>query len=130
MHTPLWEALVNAADLASLDPGALAKIERRPDVLVIGGGVVGLATAVFCRRLGLGDGLVIERGRLASGPSGSAAGALIPEVHALTDPPDFVTLARAGLELNGWTPSGKEHWICETSTVIQPLCQRHGHPEE
>ena len=36
---------------------------------------------------------------LASGPSGAAAGALIPEVHALTDPPGFVGLARAGLEL-------------------------------
>jgi len=75
-------------------------MERRPDVLVIGGGVVGLSTAVFCRRVELGDVLVIERGRLASGPSGAAAGALIPDAHALTDPPAFVALARASLGLH------------------------------
>jgi len=37
---------------------------------------------------------------LASGPSGAAAGALIPEVHALTDPPAFVRFARASLQLH------------------------------
>jgi glycine/D-amino acid oxidase-like deaminating enzyme len=96
---PLWTATLNPADRAVLDPGLPDDLDRRPDVLVVGGGVMGLATALFCRRAGLGRVLVIEADRLASAASGGAAGALAPELHHLTDPPAFVELARSSLAL-------------------------------
>jgi glycine/D-amino acid oxidase-like deaminating enzyme len=95
----LWASTVDAADQAALDPGIPADLDRRPDVLVVGGGVIGLATAAFCRRAGLGRVLVIEAARLAAAASGGAGGALAPELHQLSDPPAFVALARASLEL-------------------------------
>jgi sarcosine oxidase subunit beta len=94
----LWADTLDPADRALLDPGVPADLDRRPDVLVVGGGVIGLATAVFCRRTGLGRILVIEAARLAAGASGGAGGALVPELHRLSDPPAFVALARASLD--------------------------------
>jgi len=96
----LWAAALDPADRAALDPGVPTDLDRRPDVLVVGGGVTGLATAVFCRRAGLGSVLVVEAGRLAGAASGGAAGVLAPELHQLTGPPSFVTLARSSLALH------------------------------
>jgi glycine/D-amino acid oxidase-like deaminating enzyme len=96
----LWEGTVEASDQAALDPGVSAVLDRHPDVLVVGGGVIGLATAVFCRRAGISRVLVIEAGRLAAAASGGAGGALAPELHQLSDPPAFVALARASLGLH------------------------------
>ena len=67
---------------------------------MVGGGVIGLATAVFCRRAGIGRVLVIEAARLAGAASGGAGGALAPALHELSDPPAFVALARASLALH------------------------------
>jgi glycine/D-amino acid oxidase-like deaminating enzyme len=97
----VWADSLDPADRAVLDPGVPGGLGRHPDVLVVGGGVVGLATALFCRRAGLGRVLVIEAKRLAAGASGGAAGALAPDLHRLTDPPAFVQLARASLTLYG-----------------------------
>ncbi len=96
---PVWTATLKPADRAALDPGIPDDLDRHPDVLVVGGGVMGLAAAVFCRRAGLGRVLLIEADRLASAASGGAAGALAPELHHLTDPPAFVQLARSSLAL-------------------------------
>jgi glycine/D-amino acid oxidase-like deaminating enzyme len=96
---PLWTATLKPADRAVLDPGMPDDLDRHPDVLVVGGGVMGLAAAVFCRRAGLGRVLVIEADRLASAASGGAGGVLAPELHHLTDPPAFVELARSSLAL-------------------------------
>jgi glycine oxidase len=95
----LWSATLDPADQAVLDPGVPDDLDRHPDVLVVGGGVIGLATALFCGRAGLGRVLVIEAQRLAAGASGGAGGALVPELHQLADPPAFVALARASLAL-------------------------------
>jgi glycine oxidase len=96
----LWASTVGPADQAALDPGVPADLDRHPEVLVVGGGVIGLATAVFCRRAGVGRVLVIEAGRLAGAASGGAGGVLAPELHQLSDPPAFVALARASLALH------------------------------
>jgi glycine oxidase len=96
----VWASTVEAADRAALDPGVPADLDRHPDVLVVGGGVIGLATAVFCRRVGISRVLVIEAGRLAAAASGGAGGALAPELHQLSDPPAFVALARTSLALH------------------------------
>jgi glycine oxidase len=95
----LWASTVDPADQAALDPGLPADLDRHPDVLVVGGGVIGLATAVCCRRAGIGRVLVIEAARLAAAASGGAGGALAPGLHQLSDPPAFVALARASLAL-------------------------------
>jgi glycine oxidase len=95
----VWASTVDPADQAALDPGVPADLDRHPDVLVVGGGVIGLATAVFCRRAGIGRVLVIEAARLAAAASGGAGGALAPGLHQLSDPPAFVALARASLAL-------------------------------
>jgi glycine oxidase len=95
----VWEETAGAGVLEALDPGWDPGIDRRPDVLVVGGGVLGLATAAMCRRRGLGRVVLIERDRLASGASGGAAAAVSPEPHVWTHPPAFVELGRAGLEL-------------------------------
>jgi len=95
---PVWDEALGEDALRVLDPGP-GEIDPRPDVLVVGGGAVGLATAVMCRRAGLDRVQVIERDRCASGPSGSPASALSPGVHAVSDPA-FVSLARESLALH------------------------------
>jgi glycine/D-amino acid oxidase-like deaminating enzyme len=70
----------------------------RPDVLVVGGGIVGVTTAFACADAGLGEVLLIETGRLGAGATGGATGLLIPEPHQWSDPEPFVDLERASLE--------------------------------
>ena len=95
----VWRDTAGPGVLAALEPGVPPDLDRRPDVLVVGGGAVGLATAALCSRAGLGRVVVIERERLAAGASGSAAALLTPEAHVWTDPPPFVALARTSLQL-------------------------------
>jgi hypothetical protein len=106
----VWLDQLTGAEHAVLDPGAPPAPERRPDVLVVGGGIVGVATAVACLRAGLGSVFLIERQRLGAGPSGGAAGLLIPEAHQGTDPEPLVSLGRSSLtlwrELEGAWPGG------------------------
>jgi glycine oxidase len=80
-----------------LDPGAAGELKRRPDILVVGGGVVGLAVAVICAQAGLGHVTVVEQRSLGAGASGGAAGLLVPDAHHGTDPAPFVALGRASL---------------------------------
>lgn len=99
--TPLWDDLADRSLIAALSPGLPDGLDRRPDVLVVGGGVAGLCAAVMCRRAGIDRVVVLERGRrLATGPTGRAAGGLIPGVHALTQPASFAALASRGLVLH------------------------------
>jgi glycine/D-amino acid oxidase-like deaminating enzyme len=93
----VWADHLDPADRAALDPGVPDRLDRRPDVLVVGGGAIGLATALYCGRAGLGRVLVIDAVRLAAGASGGAAGVLDPELHRFSDPNAFVALARVSL---------------------------------
>src|SRR5207248_4732312 len=97
----VWRDELTPAERAQLgrEPGVIP--EPRPDVLVVGGGIVGVATAAACHEAGLGSVLVIEAGRLCAGATGGAAGLLTPEIHEWSDPEPFVDLARASLELWG-----------------------------
>jgi glycine oxidase len=95
----VWRDTADDAVLAALEPAVPPDIDRHPDVLVVGGGVVGLATAALGARAGLGRVTLIERERLAAGASGGAAALLTPEAHVWTDPQPFVDLARTSLEL-------------------------------
>ncbi len=97
----VWRDELTAQELAGLGRGAGVISQPRPDVLVVGGGIVGVATAAACHEAGLGSVLLIEAGRLGSGATGGAAGLLTPEIHEWSDPEPFVELARASLELWG-----------------------------
>ena len=96
---PVWRDTAGPGVLAALEPGIPDDFDDHPDVLVVGGGAVGLATAALCSRADLGTVAVIERDRLASGASGGAAALLTPQAHVWTDPAPFVALARRSLEL-------------------------------
>lgn len=94
---PVWRDVADLSVLAALDPGVPVDLDLAPDVLVVGGGMVGLATASSCARAGLGRVVLVERHGLAHAASGRAAALLTPELHRWTDPPPFVDLARASL---------------------------------
>src|SRR5438552_322702 len=97
-ETPIWRDRLTAEERAQLGRGAGSISLTRPDILVIGGGIAGVATAAACHEAGLGSVLLIEAGQLGSGATGGAAGLLTPEIHEWSDPEPFVDLARDSLE--------------------------------
>ena len=97
-ETAVWRDRLTAEERAQLGRGAAALSEQHPDVLVVGGGIIGVATAAACHAAGLGSVLLIEAGWLGSGATGGAAGLLTPEPHEWSDPEPFVELARASLD--------------------------------
>ena len=96
----IWGARLSDGQRAALRPGRPDDLDRCPDVLVVGGGAVGLAVAVACQRAGLGRTLVLEREpELATAASGANAGTIAPDMHVATDSPEFVAFGRAGRAL-------------------------------
>jgi glycine/D-amino acid oxidase-like deaminating enzyme len=95
---PIWDDIASAEDLAALSPPA-RELPSRVDVLVVGGGVIGLAIAAFCTGAGLDVLLVEQHERLARGPSGRAAGGLSPDAHPELGP-RWRDVARRSLDLH------------------------------
>src|SRR6266702_892201 len=93
----VWADQLEPGELSVLEPGVPETLEPRPDVLVVGGGILGAATAVACRDAGAGSVLLIEACWLGSGATGGAAGLLVPEAHRGSDPAALVELGRASL---------------------------------
>jgi glycine oxidase len=106
----LWADQLSDAERVQLNPGIPEHFDRHPDILVVGGGMVGMATAVACQQAGLGSVALIERDSLGAGASGGAAGQLLPEAHVGIDPPMLVDLFRRSLrdwrELEATWPGG------------------------
>ncbi len=106
----IWRDQLTDGQLAVLgrDPGTVEL--ARPDILVVGGGMLGVAIAAAVGDARLGSVQLIEAGRLGSGATGGATGLLIPEPHQWSDPETFVDLERASLErwryLDQVTPGG------------------------
>jgi glycine/D-amino acid oxidase-like deaminating enzyme len=94
----IWRDQLTAPERATLGRADRDVIGSRPDVLVVGGGILGVSTAAACVAAGLGTVALIETGRLGAGATGGATGLLIPEPHQWSDPEPFVDLERAGLE--------------------------------
>jgi sarcosine oxidase subunit beta len=106
---------VPLAALAALDPGSLGidpgvpaardapgprprpsgPLPAQADVVVVGGGIMGLALAYELCRRGRADVLVLERGYLNAGASGRNGGG----VRAQWSTPTFIRLARRSLEI-------------------------------
>jgi glycine oxidase len=89
--------------LTGSERAALARVDAdvagsAPDVLVVGGGIVGVCTATACSDAGLGSVLLIETGQLGAGATGGAAGLLAAEPHQWSDPEPFVDLERTSME--------------------------------
>jgi glycine oxidase len=94
----VWRDQLTAAERAALGRGHGSIPDPRPDILVIGGGIMGVTTAAACAEAGLGSVLLIETGRLGTGATGGASGLLIPEPHRWSDPEPLVDLEQASLE--------------------------------
>lgn len=93
---------------------------RAPDVVVIGGGIIGLSIAEQLGRRGAGV-TVLERHACGSEASGAAAGMLAPlaetACHASADHSPFLTLALAGLDAHApWL----ERLRAETGLEVGP----------
>ena len=93
----VWRDLLNGDDAAALDPGIPDDVLRRRDIVVVGGGILGVAVAAACTRAGLGDVLLLERTQLGADASGGALGLLTPAAHSGVDPDWFVRLAERSL---------------------------------
>lgn len=91
-----WIEDLDEAERINLDPGPL-RFHPRPDVLVVGGGIMGVAIAAACRAAGLSPVLLIETGQLGAGATSGAAGLLLPDAHQGRDPTPLVELGRASL---------------------------------
>jgi glycine oxidase len=98
VQSAIWRDQLTAAERAALGRDDGAVDGARPDVLVIGGGIMGVTIAAACREIGISSVLLIETGRLGAGATGGATGLLIPEPHQWSDPEPFVDLERASLE--------------------------------
>jgi glycine oxidase len=96
----IWPDQLDAAEQDLLRPGVPDDLDREPEVLVVGGGIIGCATAAACVQAGLGSIVLVERETLGAGASGGAAGLLVPESHVGVDPPVFVDAMRHSLD--GW----------------------------
>jgi glycine/D-amino acid oxidase-like deaminating enzyme len=104
-NQPIWLANLTADERRALRPGVPDPLPARPDVLVVGGGVVGLAVAHFLALRRSGSILVVEADALASGASGANAGGIFPGQQGAHLPPAFreLGLASRGLyaEMSG-----------------------------
>jgi glycine oxidase len=94
----IWRDQLTSQERATLGRADGAVAGLRPDILVVGGGILGVATAAACHQAGLGSVLLIETGRLGAGATGGATGLLIPEPHQWSDPEPFLDLERASLQ--------------------------------
>lgn len=115
---PVWEDTAPAEDLAELDPGVPDDWDATPDVLVVGGGVIGLAVAAFCHRAGTRV-LLVEQGRLAAGPSGRAAGGLSPDIH-LEFRSGWRAIARGSLDLHRSLDAEWGYGLRDMDLVVLP----------
>ena len=67
------------------------------DVVIVGGGVIGCASAYYLTKAGAGVAL-LEKGEVGGAASCAAAGMLVPPAEAAASGP-FRDLSRAGLAL-------------------------------
>jgi glycine/D-amino acid oxidase-like deaminating enzyme len=113
-----WVTDLDADERALIECGR-GELDLNADVLVVGGGIMGVATALAFHRAGAGSVQLIEKSGLASGATGGSAGLLQPEPHQGTDAPALVELGRLSLkqwrQLEADIPGGvglvDQNWI-------------------
>lgn len=125
----VWPDQLDTSESARLRPGVPSDLDREPEVLVVGGGIIGCATAAACVQAGFRSVVLLERDSLGAGASGGAAGLLVPESHVGADPPVFVEAMRRGLdawrELESTWPGGVGilpiDWKNQPQARVNPL---------
>lgn len=113
-----WAADLDDKHLAVLEQGQ-GRIDFTPSVLVVGGGIMGIMTALACEQAQMGPVQLIEGSGLGGGATGGSAGLLQPEPHQGSDPAPLVELGRVSLqrwrELDVTVPGGlglvDQDWI-------------------
>ena len=100
MTNSIWFSTLNDSERRELDSGPNDPVLSTPDILVIGGGLIGLAAAYFASLRGAKVQL-IESGRFAGGASGASAGGVFPNVDALRYPAAYQALAHLSRDLWG-----------------------------
>jgi glycine/D-amino acid oxidase-like deaminating enzyme len=88
----IWFATLSDQQRRELHDGVNDPILPRPDLLVVGGGIIGAAIAWFAADSGLKVQL-IESGKLAGGASGANAGGIWPNDQGPAHSSDFQQLA-------------------------------------
>src|ERR1022692_326582 len=94
VSSAIWRDQLTDSERATLGRGDGVITDPRPDVLVVGGGILGVATAAACHQAGLGSVLLVETGRLGAVPPGGGTGLLIREPPQWSAPEPFVDLER------------------------------------
>lgn len=94
----LWFDTLTDAHRAELAP--CGTIDPKPDVLIVGGGIVGLALAYYLSEQRARVQL-IEADQLASGASGASLGGIWPNDQGAAHPAGFQSLAFLGRDLWG-----------------------------
>ena len=117
--TPIWDDIASADDLEALRPGRPEHIPPKADVLVVGGGVIGLAIAASCADAGMDVVLVEREARLAPHASGRAAGGLGPDVHPELGP-RWHALAKRSFELHVDLDARFGHGLRRHDIVVLP----------
>ena len=96
----IWFATLSQAERRELEVDTRDAILKAPDVLVVGGGIIGLATAYFLADRGASVQL-IEAGSIASGASGANAGGIWPNDQGPSHSAGFQPLAFLSRDLWG-----------------------------
>jgi glycine oxidase len=96
----IWFATLTQAERREFEIDSRAAMLETPDVLVVGGGIIGLATAYFLADRGASVQL-IEAGSIASGASGANLGGIWPNDQGPSHSAGFQPLAFLSRDLWG-----------------------------
>ncbi|MFN0054831.1 MAG: NAD(P)/FAD-dependent oxidoreductase [Planctomycetales bacterium] len=97
---PVWLERLALPEREVLEAGRGRLLHDEPDVLVVGGGIVGLSIAYFLSERGATVQL-LETNTLAGGASGANAGGIWPNDQGPLHPPGFQALAQQSRDLWG-----------------------------
>ena len=103
---PIWFETLTAAQRAELSANDGTPLVEQPDVLIVGGGIVGLALAYFLAESKIRV-QVIESGSIASGATGANLGGIWPNDQGGTLPAAFQSLALQSRDLWDGCRSGR-----------------------
>src|SRR5262245_65408970 len=102
----IWRDQLTPDQRAILGRDAGNVADPHPDVLVVGGGILGVAIAASLHGAGLGSVQLIEAVRLGTGATGGATGLLGPAPDQRRGPQTFVDMERASLEPRRYPAQG------------------------